>query len=41
VTLTLVVSGLDRTKIYTFKVAATNANGTGLDSLASNAVAPK
>ena len=41
VALTQVVSDLERAKSYTFKVAATNANGTGLDSLGSNAVAPK
>ena len=41
VALTQVVSDLERAKSYTFKVAATNANGTGLDSLASNTVAPK
>lgn len=41
VALTQLVSDLERGKSYTFTVAATNANGTGLDSLASNAVAPK
>ncbi len=41
VALTQVVSDLEPAKSYTFTVAATNANGTGLDSLASNAVAPK
>jgi hypothetical protein len=35
-----VVAGLAHSKIYTFKVAATNAHGTGPQSAASNAVRP-
>jgi hypothetical protein len=35
------VTDLERGKTYTFKVAATSATGTGVDSLASNAVTPK
>lgn len=36
----IVVSGLSSSNAYTFKIAATNAVGTGVDSPASNAVTP-